>query len=88
MAAENTETGSSTTTSLRSQSRATALACTAPTALAFDLVVPPIVVANSSLNVTIPMGLPPGFVAIQCAMVPLTGSCVDFRVGARVAIRP
>ena len=63
------------------------LACMAPTALAFDLAVPPIVVGTSSTTVTIPSGLPAGAVAIQCAMVPPAANCIDFSIGARVAIR-
>lgn len=63
------------------------LACMAPTTLAFGLAVPPIVVGNSTTSVTIPTGLPSGWVAIQCAMVPPAGNCIDFSIGARVAIR-
>jgi hypothetical protein len=63
------------------------LACMAPTNIGIDITFTPLVF-GSSATLPIPAGLPPFWLGVQCALVPLTPTCLDLSVASRVAIRP
>jgi hypothetical protein len=65
-----------------------ALACVSPTNLGISLAIPLIAIPGGGTSVTIPMGVGPFELGVQCAFIPLNPTCVDLSEACRVAIRP